>query len=166
MTSHQRPYQGLTDEWLTPPSIVQALGPFDLDPCSPTVRPWPTAARHLTIEDDGLSHSWEGRVWMNPPYGPATGVWLKKLADHGNGIALVFARTETAMFHEQGWNRADAMLFLRGRLHFHRVDGSRAKFNGGAPSVLIAYGVENVRRLASSEIDGRLVHLSDRARAA
>lgn len=23
------------DEWLTPPEIVEALGPFDLDPCSP-----------------------------------------------------------------------------------------------------------------------------------
>lgn len=33
-----------TDEWLTPPQLLKCLGPFDLDPCSPVDRPWPTAA--------------------------------------------------------------------------------------------------------------------------
>ncbi len=55
---HQRPHKGFSDEWLTPPKIVEALGPFDLDPCSPVNRPWPTAGRHLTIEDDGLAQDW------------------------------------------------------------------------------------------------------------
>lgn len=41
------------DEWLTPPEIVSALGPFDLDPCSPVERPWPTAAQHFTVRDEG-----------------------------------------------------------------------------------------------------------------
>ena len=50
------------DEWLTPPEIVRACGQFDLDPCAPIVRPWDTAARHFTVEDDGLAQSWDGRV--------------------------------------------------------------------------------------------------------
>ena len=25
------------DEWLTPPHVLQALGPFDLDPCAPVM---------------------------------------------------------------------------------------------------------------------------------
>ncbi|WP_223160903.1 phage N-6-adenine-methyltransferase [Salinicola aestuarinus] len=86
------------DEWLTPPSILEALGSFDLDPCSPVERPWDTASEHLTLHDDGLSAAWRGRVWLNPPYGRETGLWLEKLAEHGDGIALVFARTETEMF--------------------------------------------------------------------
>lgn len=91
-------HRGQKDEWLTPPNIIRSLGVFDLDPCSPINRPWDTAINHLTILDDGLSKEWEGRVWLNPPYGNETRKWLKKLAEHGNGIALIFARTETKTF--------------------------------------------------------------------
>jgi hypothetical protein len=153
---HHRPYEGKTNEWLTPPEIIKALGPFDLDPCSPINRPWPTATTHYTIEDDGLTKPWNGRTWLNPPYGPHTGKWLKRLADHGNGIALIFARTETEMFFEHAWKRASAMLFIKGRLHFHYPDGQRAAFNAGAPSVLLAYGQENAERLQTCEIEGAL----------
>lgn len=105
-----------TDEWLTPPEILEALGPFDLDPCAPSTRPWPMAAQHYSKEDDGLLRPWEGRVWLNPPYGLEAERWLRRLAIHGNGIALIFARTETEAFFSQVWERADAILFLRGRL--------------------------------------------------
>lgn len=137
----------LKDEWLTPPEILQELGPFDLDPCAPIKRPWPTAAEHYTIEDNGLAQPWHGRVWCNPPYGLEAARWLDRLARHGNGIALIFARTETRMFFEHVWRRADAVLFIEGRLHFHHVDGRRAAANSGAPSCLIAYGDENALRL-------------------
>lgn len=46
--SHERASGG-TDEWLTPKWLVDRLGPFDLDPCSPINRPWATAARHFTV---------------------------------------------------------------------------------------------------------------------
>lgn len=137
----------LKDEWLTPPEILQELGPFDLDPCAPINRPWDTAVKHYTIYDNGLSQPWHGRVWCNPPYGLEAARWLDRLADHGNGIALIFARTETKMFFDHVWRRADAVLFIEGRLHFHHVDGSRAKGNSGAPSCLIAHGEENALRL-------------------
>jgi len=57
------------DEWLTPPDILDKLGDFDLDPCAPEVRPWPTADYHYTASDDGLSKPWFGTVWCNPPFG-------------------------------------------------------------------------------------------------
>lgn len=148
------------EEWLTPPEIVAALGPFDLDPCSPINRPWPTAARHYTLNDDGLSHPWFGRVWCNPPYGREAAEWIRRLADHGNGIALLFARTETEMFFRDVWPRATGLLFLEGRLHFHYVDGGRAAANSGAPSVLIAYGDSNSRILCSCGIRGKYIALS------
>lgn len=157
ITGVHKPYKGRTDEWLTPPEIVKALGPFDLDPCSPVDRPWDTAARHYTIFDGGLDQEWSGRVWLNPPYGPETGKWMRKLAAHGDGIAFIFARTETHMFHEHAWAKASGFLFLRGRIHFYRVDGSRANANAGGPSVLIAYGAENYRRLQTCPIAGHLV---------
>jgi len=74
------------------------------------------------------------------------------MVEHGNGIALVPARTETAMFFECVWGAADAVLFLKGRPHFYRTDGSRAPFNSGAPIVLIAYGLQNVAALERSEL--------------
>jgi hypothetical protein len=147
------------DEWLTPPHILQALGPFDLDPCSPITRPWPTAAEHYTELDDGLTLPWRGRVWMNPPYGPATGHWLERLAAHGDGIALVFARTETAAWVDYVWGKASAVFFLFGRLNFHHVNGDRAEANSGAPSALIAYGARNAECLRSCGLAGRFVEL-------
>lgn len=137
----------LKDEWLTPPEIIVALGPFDLDPCSPICRPWDTAFKHYSVMDDGLLQPWAGRVWCNPPYNRESALWLDRMADHGNGIALIFARTETRMFFDSVWRRADAVLFIEGRLHFHHVCGTRARANGGAPSCLVAYGEENALRL-------------------
>jgi hypothetical protein len=160
MGGHHRGYEGDKDEWLTPPPILEALGEFDLDPCSPVDRPWDTARTHYTILDNGLARPWSGRVWLNPPYGPQTGKWLRKLAEHGDGIALIFARTETEMFHQHAWDRADAMLFFRGRLYFHHVGGERAAANAGAPSVLIAYGRNNAEALARSGLPGTLIPLT------
>ena len=160
---HQRAYRGHSDEWLTPPAIIDALGPFDLDPCSPVHRPWDTAKLHYTIEDDGLAKPWgDNRVFMNPPYGPETGKWLEKLANHGNGIALIFARTETEIFHRWVWQRADAILFLRGRLYFHKISGERGRSNAGGPSALIAYNPANADKLRTCGIAGHFVDLQGR----
>src|ERR1700692_3720440 len=151
-----------TDEWLTPPEVLRALGTFDLDPCACShPRPWDTARRHFTREDDGLRRPWEGRVWLNPRYGVVTllGPWMRRMADHGRGTALIFARTETELFHETVWNKATAILFLRGRLYFHRKDGSRAGANGGAPSCLIAYGGADAEILRHCGLPGHLTTL-------
>lgn len=148
-----------TDEWLTPPEIVSALGLFDLDPCSPVVRPWPTALSHYSVVDDGLSKVWNGRVWLNPPYGKEAEQWLKKLADHGSGIALIFARTETVAFFKQVWNRAHALLFIEGRLYFYDVTGKKAPANAGAPSVLISYSPADTEYLKKSGIKGKIILL-------
>lgn len=149
-----------TDEWLTPPRIIEELGPFDLDPCSPIIRPWGTARHHYNVNSDGLSKSWNGFVWMNPPYGKETHKWLEKLASHGNGIALIFARTETDMFVESVWKKASSLLFIHGRLHFHHKDGTRAKANSGAPSVLVGYGSEADKRLKKCGIQGTFIALN------
>lgn len=151
----------LKDEWLTPPELLKALGPFDLDPCAPVVRPWATAASHLTVEDDGLAKDWpvDSFVWCNPPYGRQAAAWLHKMMRHGSGIALIFARTETAMFFKHVWNAADGVLFLEGRLHFHHVDGTRAAANAGAPSCLVAYGNKALNRLRNNSQLGHLVVL-------
>lgn len=151
---------GFTREtWLTPPHIIEALGPFDLDPCAaPSPRPWPTAARHIELPECGFSAEWAGRVWMNPPYGAEMARWLDKLATHGDGIALIFARTETAMFHKHVWARASGLLFIKGRLAFCDRTGKPAS-SAAAPSVLVAYGERNAEVLSTCAIQGKYVPL-------
>lgn len=144
-----------SDTWLTPPEILAPLGEFELDPCCPENMPWRTAKTMFTQKDDGLSKEWFGRVWLNPPYGRAIGDWMKKMAARGCGISLVFARTETEFWHRWIWPFADSILFLEGRLNFLNRAGIRSKANAGAPSVLIAYGADNVESLGDSGIRGR-----------
>jgi len=143
-------------EWLTPPEIVGALGVFDLDPCAPVKRPWPTAAKHYTVQDDGLALPWVGRVWLNPPYGRHTGAWFKRMAAHRDGLALIFARTETAAWHDYIWPIATGFLFLRGRVCFYHNDGTRGG-TSNAPSVLVAYGSANLVALSQSNLAGWIV---------
>lgn len=164
MGGHQGPMQ--SDEWLTPKHVLDALGPFDLDPCASIVRPWPTAKQHYTVEDDGLSRSWNSaskpdhinRVWLNPPYGRFTSVWLERLAQHGRGTALVFARTETAAWQDSVWNRASSVMFLYGRLCFCNVQGQGFK-GAGAPSALISYGNDDAAILRDCGLPGKWLPL-------
>lgn len=160
--SHTLPNEGKTNCWLTPPAVIEALGPFDLDPCA--APGWPTAERHYQLPDDGLALPWFGRVWLNPPYGRDTGKWLERLGQHGNGIALVLARTETKTFFDHVWGKVAGALFLKGRLHFHNEDGARATGNAGGPSVLLAYGEENADRLRVCGLDGAFVQEKPRGR--
>ena len=157
-TSFERSETGKM-EWLTPPEIIKALGEFDLDPCAPVIRPWNTAKQHYTIEDDGLSKDWNGRIWCNPPYGKDAIRWVKKLSEHGNGICLLFARTETRLFFDYIWNKAHAILFLKGRLSFYNVDGTKGNSNAGAPSCLVAYNQENSKILWNTDLAGKYIKL-------
>lgn len=111
-----------TNEWITPPEIIQSLGPFDLDPCAAKRQPWPCANNQYTVDDDGLAKTWFGRVWLNPPYSSHSLPFMLKMSDHGNGIALIFARTETKMFFKTVWDSptATGILFIKGGLLFTR----------------------------------------------
>lgn len=150
-------YANRNDRWLTPLPMLRALGEFDLDPCGAPGHP--TAREVWTPEEvgDGLSLPWEGRVWLNPPYGRTMADWMRQMALHGRGTALIFARTETALFHEWVWPHATAILFLRGRVTFLDPEGVAASANSGAPSVLIAYGDRDADALRSSALPGALV---------
>lgn len=155
--SHTKPNRGTTDSWITPPELIRALGDFDLDPCVCTPQPWECAKYGFSESQDGLKQEWFGRVWLNPPYGRQTGVWLQRLADHGCGTALIFARTETEMFFDQVWKRATAVLFIEKRLTFFTPEGNKGKSNSGGPSCLVAYGASDATKLRYSGISGAFV---------
>lgn len=145
-------------EWLTPPELVKKLGEFDLDPCTPILPPFVHAKTNFNINDNGLQKEWFGRVYMNPPYGKGMELWIEKLKNHNNGIALIFARTETKCFFNHIWDDADAVLFVKGRIKFYNIDGEQ-KGTPGAPSVFIAYGKENADILEKADICGKFIRL-------
>lgn len=85
------------DEWHTPKEIIESLGEFDLDPATSleTYKLNKSARKIYTIKENGLKQEWNGRVWLNPPYSnPLIQQFLLKMAEHNNGIALVFAKIE------------------------------------------------------------------------
>lgn len=147
-----------TIEWLTPPELVKKLCEFDLDPCTPISPPFLHAKQNYNIKDDGLSKEWFGRVYMNPPYGKGMERWIEKLKIHGNGIALIFARTETKCFFNHVWDDADGVLFVKGRIKFYNLEGKQMG-TPGAPSVFIAFGKENATILENSGIEGKFIRL-------
>ena len=154
--SHQSSV-GKSQAHITPRWIIERLGPFDLDPCAADPRPWNCAARNIVEAEDGLSQPWRGRVWLNPPFDQyAVAAWMRKLASHGDGIALLHARTEAAWF-EPCWEAARGILFLADRIKFCRHDGSEQPANSGAPPVLVAFGPGALEQIERSGISGALV---------
>lgn len=149
-----------TDEWYTPKEIINALGKFDLDPCAPITPLWQTAKTMYNKNDDGLNQLWYGRVWLNPPYSrPLIEQFVKRLAEHGNGIALLFNRCDSKMFQDVIFEKATAMKFLRNRIRFYRMDGTRGE-SPGCGSILIAFGEDNAEVLRTCDIEGKYVRIN------
>ena len=120
----ERPDWWTSDEWATPPEVVERLarrfGPFDLDPCCRVETA--KAPTYFTKDADGLQQQWRGRVWVNPPYSdPAP--WIAKAVesvDSGEAdrvVMLLPASIDTGWFHDLVLPNAD-VVFMRGRIKF------------------------------------------------
>jgi hypothetical protein len=113
-------------EWYTPDYIVklvcELMGEIDTDPCSNShATPYVPARIPFTKEDDGLTQHWQGKTYLNPPYGSEIGKWVDKLIDeyeHGEveeAVALLPARIDTIWFQPL---YAYLMCNVRGRIQF------------------------------------------------
>jgi transcriptional regulator with XRE-family HTH domain len=144
-----------TPHWLAK-AISEAVGGFDLDPCSAHAdrRKARIKARLLlTAADDGLTATWRGKVFVNPPYARTLGHWVRKCRDEAAGgclvVALIPARPDTAYWHDYVAGIADVFMF-RGRLKF-----SDAKKAAPFPSAAVVWGgdPEVIRKIASALTD-------------
>ena len=141
--------------WYTPLEIVGALGPFSMDVCTMSTRPFNIAEKHIEHDkgEDSLSIEWEGFVWMNPPYGKEIAPFISKFKKHKNGIALVCARMGTPWM--QDWiNDGGKVFFLRKRIIFIDKHNKRANANAGTDSCLLFNGEEARLRIVNSELKG------------
>ncbi len=145
------------NEWYTPAEYIAAaravMGAIDLDPASSeAANRTVDAATYYTAQDDGLTRSWQGRVWMNPPYSqPLIGLfcnalrWAIETGQVTEAISLTNNATETAWFADLLANAA-AVCFVRSRIKFVDRDGNPS----GAPlqGQAIVYSGPNVDAFA------------------
>lgn len=157
MPSFHSRTQSTRDDWQTPLHVLEALGTFDLDPCANVNDPLRCAERAYI--DGGLENEWFGRVFLNPPYGGATAKWMLRLADHGDGIALIAPRMGAAWFHRIVLQRATGLYFLQGRLAFIDPRTGLAARESNIDNVLIAYGDECAKILESTTLPGKFWRL-------
>lgn len=125
------------NEWYTPAEYIEharsVIGEFDLDPASSEIANAAVRAKAFyTEEDDGLSLSWHGSVWLNPPYAqPAIGQFIEKaIHEFGSGavdrmIVLTHNYTDTRWFQAAA-QAADAICFTKGRIRFESPTGEKA----------------------------------------
>lgn len=134
----------------TPPYITDALGFFDLDPCSGEK----TRIGNFNWWDgrgeDGLENEWFGFVWCNPPFSQKE-IWIEKMITHNNGILILPERGSAPWF---------GPLAAKVRTYF--VMGKKINFEGGSSSnnlgsVLFPFGAEAINRIEDSRLPGHLV---------
>jgi phage N-6-adenine-methyltransferase len=130
-----RALAGDSDEWNTPPELLEPLGRFagpagvGLDPCG-------NARSSIgrvtwTKADDGLPRSWcgLGLVFVNPPYSRGQiDAWAGKAAQSAalgvEIVMLVNNKTETK-WYELLRRQAKAIVMPAGRIRFLDLDGRR-----------------------------------------
>ena len=130
-------FSSKTDLWATPQSFFVDLDSefgFELDVCA-----LPSNAkceRYFTPADDGLSQTWSGVCWMNPPYGKEIGLWMRKAylssRQGATVVCLVPARTDTRWWHDYAMR--GQIRFIKGRLKF-----GDAKANAPFPSAVVIF---------------------------
>ncbi len=126
-----------TDEWCTPEWLADAVGSFDLDPCS-------NASSHVRAElrcslsfdtpyNDGLTFAWDSfSIWCNPPYSNVL-PWARKLAAHpAPWVALVKLDPSTRWWAAL-MEACPTVAPFRKRLKFEGAQSMTANF----PSVLV-----------------------------
>ena len=142
-------HSGKTTTWLTPLPLLKQLGEFDLDPCG--FEGHHTAKKIICPPSDGLVAAWNGRIWLNPPYGKEQQGWMSRMQEHGNGVALIFARLETRWIQPFLKN---GFFIIQGRIAFLN-DRKEKSSNAGSASMLIPFGRKNIGSILISDIEGR-----------
>lgn len=130
-----------TNEWYTPAVYLDAaravLGGFDLDPAScadgnQSVQ----AARYYSIDDDGLTQPWKGRVWLNPPYGRLAGDFITRLVrdykagDITGAVCLVNAHCTDTRWFQELWDYP--LCFTDHRINFAAGTAARSGSTHGS----------------------------------
>lgn len=112
------------NKWETPQNLFDELNNefnFTLDPCCNEETK--KCDKYYTEKEDGLKQDWsKDIVFMNPPYGYNTNVWIKKAYEESEKgatvVCLIPARTDTGYWHDYIFKYAKQIRFIRGKVKF------------------------------------------------
>lgn len=121
-------------EWYTPKkyidAVIQVMDWINIDPAScAQANEWIKAQHYYSLEHSGLKVDWFGKVYLNPPYGGQTGIWVNKLINQyrlfnvTEAILLINAATDRNWFR-QLFNYP--ICFTDHRIKFIPADGLTA----------------------------------------
>lgn len=143
-------------EYYTPVEIVDAarevMGGIDLDPASShTANIRVRATKIFTIHDDGLNQEWNGRVWMNHPFGRVSNpAWICKLLTEFRAedrevqfCNITFAATSEVWFKPL---HSFYQCYLSPRTNYYLPDGSLKR--GVSKGSVVTYGGPNPCKFA------------------
>ena len=118
------------NEYFTPPPIIEAareaMGGIDLDPASNEhAQKWIKAKRWISKAEDGLKQSWQGKVWLNPPYNGALLMpFVTRLLKEPISQAVTLLNNNTETLWGQALLKAsNAVCFPKARLKFWNSKG-------------------------------------------
>ncbi len=114
-------------DYYTHPDLTAAarevMGAIDLDPSSCRLaNEGVQAARFYGVHEDGLKQQWEGRVWLNPPFGD-WGSWAPKALDEIRAgrvtemCVFITANATTGKALKDLKDQADAVMISNGRMN-------------------------------------------------
>src|SRR3990167_611347 len=155
------------NEWYTPPKLIeaarQAMGGIDTDPASSDKANETVQANvYFTKDDDGLTKTWGGNVWMNPPYSQglvdnfSEAIITKfKNGEIQQACVLVNNATETRWFQRMA-SKCSVMCLIMGRIKFLDETGTQANtpLQG---QIILYFGVNSEQFCASFQQFGLIV---------
>jgi hypothetical protein len=130
-----------TDNWCTPKWLAEALGPFDLDPCSNAASHVRAGQRFgLEYDIDGIEEPWcstdktagPWSVFCNPPYSNPL-PWAKRLRDHTGPWCALLKLDPSTKWWAVLMEAMPTVAPFRKRLKFEGEQSMTANF----PSVLV-----------------------------
>lgn len=142
--SHENQTQ-LTPAYVLEPVRGALGGRIGLDPCTEPDNPT-SAERFYAPPENGVTLPWDAdSIFINPPYGKARNLWVRRCVEAGNAgrrvVLLMPAATDTRSF-QVAMATASAVVFIRGRVKFGMLRPNRRQVAASHPSALIGWNVD------------------------
>ena len=160
-------------EWYTPAIYIEAaravMGSIDLDPASNDLAQKVVGAgKWYGVEDDGLQQTWQGNVFLNPPYGqPEMPQFAEKLcneveADNVPHAIMLSNNSTDARWWHRSTEVAASICFTLGRISFYKDHDCTSQPTNGQTFFYFGENTDQFRSVFSEF--GRVLLTSEAAR--
>ena len=127
--------------WETPPDLFEfGCNLFNFRPEIDVCATAQDKKCELFIGEDSLNKEWKRDFWMNPPYQNVKD-WIRKayfshIKYNVSGLALLFAKVDTKVWHECILHGQAEVYFIQGRIKFFK-NGAESKNPAPYPSAFV-----------------------------